>query len=80
LTDNLEARVASLIATSFEVSVDEVELTADLQEALSLDSVGVLEVVMLLEDSFQVVIPETQWPSTLTVQNLARALQSVGVA
>lgn len=46
-------KVKEILSKQLEVSVDEIQLANSLQEDLGADSLDVVEIVMALEDEFQ---------------------------
>lgn len=58
----IEERIKSIIAEQFFVPVDEVDLSADLDEKYQSDSLDRLELTMMVEDEFGLEVPdETMW-------------------
>lgn len=67
---SLEVRVRQAIVTMLGVSLDEVKLESDLTEDLGADSLDLVELVMHLEDEFNVEIDDEKAEPCKTVQDI----------
>jgi acyl carrier protein len=58
MAENIEEKVTKIIAEQFEVPPEKVTLNSRLVEDLKADSLSVVEVVLQIEEAFQLEIPE----------------------
>ena len=65
---SLEEKVKKIIAEQLSVSEDQITLTASFVEDLGADSLDTVELVMALEDEFEMEIPDEQAEKITTVQ------------
>ena len=72
-------KMKEIIADQLGVSEDEVTLEASFKEDLDADSLDLFELVMALEDEFNVEIPSEELQNIKTVQDVADYLTSKGV-
>lgn len=72
----LEPRVREIIAEQLGISEDEIQSDASFQEDLGADSLDVLELVMALEEEFEIEIPDEEAERLETVQKLVQYLES----
>ena len=69
-TDNVELKVREIIARELERSIDEIKPTTRFIDDLSADSLDIVELVMALEEAFEVVIPDDEAENIKTVQDV----------
>ena len=79
MSTQTEERVRSTIQESFrqiapEVDLEEVEPGSDLQEQVDLDSVDLLNLVVLLHQKLDVEIPESDYEKLSTLDGMVRYL------
>ena len=67
---NIEAKVKSIIADQLGVSEDEIKMESSFIEDLGADSLDIVELVMAMEEEFEIEIPDEE----------AETIKSVGDA
>jgi len=75
--ENLQEQVITLISKSFKVSNNNIKLESKFIEDLGADSLDVVEFVLTLEDTFDVVIPESKAQSISTVNDAVKFLEEL---
>ncbi|HCF61906.1 MAG TPA: acyl carrier protein [Myxococcales bacterium] len=68
-TTNVEVKVRSIIADQLGVGEDEVKSESSFTDDLGADSLDIVELVMAMEDEFDVEIPDDQAESIKTVKD-----------
>ena len=68
-TANVEQKVKSIIAEQLGVSEDEIKTTSSFIEDLGADSLDIVELVMAMEEEFEVEIPDEEAENIKTVQD-----------
>ena len=71
----LEARVREIIAEQLGISEDEIQPESSFMEDLGADSLDVVELVMALEEEFELEIPDEDSEKLKTVGNLVQYLE-----
>jgi acyl carrier protein len=69
MSANIEQKVKSIIAENLGVSEDEIKPTSSFIEDLGADSLDIVELVMQMEEEFEVEIPDEEAENIKTVQN-----------
>jgi acyl carrier protein len=69
MTDSIEAKVKAIIADQLGVGEDEIKPTSAFIEDLGADSLDIVELVMAMEEEFEVEIPDEEAENIKTVQN-----------
>ena len=64
---NIEAKVKSIIADQLGVGEDEIKLESSFIEDLGADSLDIVELVMAMEEEFEVEIPDEEAENIKTV-------------
>lgn len=64
---DIEAKVKEIICSQLEVSADKVQLSANFVDDLKADSLAVVELVLALEEAFEMEIPDDDTESIKTV-------------
>ena len=67
MADNVEERVRKIIVEQLEVSPDRVKPEASFADDLKADSLAVVELVLALEETFKVEIPDEDTEKIKTV-------------
>ena len=68
MTDrNIEAKVKSIIADQLGVSEDEIKMESSFIEDLGADSLDIVELVMAMEEEFEIEIPDEEAENIKTV-------------
>ena len=68
-------KVKELIAEQLDVKADDITETANIQDDLGADSLDVVDLVMALEDEFDVEIPEDQVENIKTVGDIVKFIE-----
>jgi acyl carrier protein len=69
MSANIEQKVKSIIAENLGVSEDEIKSTSSFIEDLGADSLDIVELVMQMEEEFEVEIPDEEAENIKTVQD-----------
>ena len=64
---NIEAKVKSIIADQLGVSEDEIKMESSFIEDLGADSLDIVELVMAMEEEFEIEIPDEEAENIKTV-------------
>ena len=65
---DIEQRVKKIVAEQLGVAEDEIKLESSFVDDLGADSLDTVEIVMALEDEFEIEIPDEQAEKITTVQ------------
>ena len=66
---DIEQRVKKIVAEQLGVAEDEIKLESSFVDDLGADSLDTVELVMALEDEFEIEIPDEQAEKITTVQH-----------
>ncbi len=66
---NIEQKVKNIIAEQLGVGEDEIKATSSFIEDLGADSLDIVELVMAMEEEFEVEIPDEEAENIKTVQD-----------
>ncbi|HYQ80434.1 MAG TPA: acyl carrier protein [Anaeromyxobacteraceae bacterium] len=66
---NVEQKVKGIIAEQLGVAEDEIKTTSSFIEDLGADSLDIVELVMAMEEEFEVEIPDEEAENIKTVQD-----------
>jgi acyl carrier protein len=69
MSANIEQKVKAIIAENLGVSEDEIKATSSFIEDLGADSLDIVELVMQMEEEFEVEIPDEEAENIKTVQD-----------
>ena len=69
MADNVETKVKEIIVQQLEVSPDQVRPEASFIEDLKADSLAIVELVLALEESFKIEIPDEDTDQIKTVKD-----------
>lgn len=69
MSDSIEAKVKELICQQLEVSEDQVKPGASFVDDLKADSLAVVELVLALEQEYDIEIPDDEAEKIKTVQD-----------
>jgi len=69
MSANIEQKVKSIIADQLGVGEDEIKPTSSFIEDLGADSLDIVELVMAMEEEFEVEIPDEEAENIKTVQD-----------
>ncbi len=70
----MKEKIKELIAEQLCISPDDISDTADIINDLGADSLDIVEMLMTLEDSFSVKIPDEQVDKLRTVNDILKIL------
>ena len=69
MSASIEQKVKAIIAENLGVAEDEIKLTSSFIDDLGADSLDIVELVMQMEEEFEVEIPDEEAENIKTVQN-----------
>ena len=72
-------KMKEIIAEQLSVDESEIELTSNFKEDLGADSLDLFELVMALEEEYDVEIPSEELESIATVEDVIEYLKNHGV-
>ncbi|MCM1180833.1 MAG: acyl carrier protein [Clostridium sp.] len=72
-------KMKEIIAEQLSVDAGEIELTSNFKEDLGADSLDLFELVMALEEEYDVEIPAEELESIATVEDVMEYLKAHGV-
>ncbi len=75
---NVEQRVKAVIAEQLGLSEDEIKPTSSFLEDLGADSIDITELVMAMEEEFEVEIPDEKMENVKTVQDAIDCISAIG--
>ena len=76
MADNVEERVKKIIVEQLEVSPDRVKPEASFSDDLKADSLAVVELVLALEETFKLEIPDEDTEKIKTVGDAINYIKS----
>ena len=68
MSESIEAKVREIVAEQLQISADEINLDSSFIDDLGADSLDIVELVMAMEDSFQMDIPDEEAEKIQTVR------------
>ena len=69
MSESIEAKVREIVAEQLQISANEINLDSSFIDDLGADSLDIVELVMAMEDSFQMDIPDEETEKIQTVRN-----------
>ena len=69
-------KVKAILAEQFDVEEDKITADTDLQEDLGADSLDVVDLLMSIEDEFEVEVPDEQIENIKTVGSLVSYIEA----
>ena len=69
-------KVKAILAEQFDVEEDKITADTDLQEDLGADSLDVVDLLMSIEDEFEVEVPDEEIDNIKTVGSLVSYLEA----
>ena len=76
MSEDIEAKVKTIIANQLEVSIDQLKPDAAFVDDLKADSLAVVELVLALEEEFGIEIPDEDTEQIKTVKNALDYIKS----
>ncbi len=76
MSANVEQKVKNIIAEQLGVGEDEIKATSSFIEDLGADSLDIVELVMAMEEEFEVEIPDEEAENIKTVQDAVNYITS----
>ncbi|MDH3519084.1 MAG: acyl carrier protein [Myxococcales bacterium] len=81
MADGLETKIRSILAEQLGVEAEEVTTDANILDDLGADSLDVVELVMTLEEAFDIEVPDEEVEEMRTVGDVERyVIKAVGAA
>jgi acyl carrier protein len=75
LSDNRRAIVLNILAREFDVPVEKLDSSVSLIADLGADSLSLINVMMQVEESLHIEVPEEEWRSVDTVGDILAKLE-----
>ena len=69
-------KVKSILAEQFDVEEDKITADTDLQEDLGADSLDVVDLLMSIEDEFEVEVPDEEIENLKTIGDVVEYIQN----
>ena len=69
-------KVKAILAEQFDVEEDKITADTDLQEDLGADSLDVVDLLMSIEDEFEVEVPDEEFENIKTVGSLVSFIEA----
>jgi acyl carrier protein len=69
MSESIEAKVREIVAEQLQISANEINLDSSFIDDLGADSLDIVELVMAMEDSFEMDIPDEEAEKIQTVRN-----------
>ena len=80
MSDDIEKKVREIIAAQLEISMDKVKLDARFIDDLKADSLAVVELVLALEENFNIEIPDEDTEQIKTVKDAIEYIKAHAAA
>ena len=77
---SVQSRIISLTATQLGLGEDEVSLDSNFMDDLGADSLDTVELVMNIEEEFEIEIPDDEVAEMPTVKSMLNYLTSQGIS
>ncbi len=74
--EEIVEQVNSLLAEEFDVETSDFDPEANIKETLSLDSLSLVDLIALVQQTYKVVIPVAELPKIQTFNNLYDYIES----
>ncbi len=78
MSDDIEARVKAIISEQLDIKPEEMNLEASFIDDLGADSLDIVELVMAMEDAFQMDIPDEEAEKIQTVKHAIEYIRAHG--
>jgi len=73
---NMLEQIKPLIAEALNLNEDDIKLESSLKDDLGIDSLDAVELIMELEDAFDVKIEDTEAQAFVTIQDIVTLLEA----
>lgn len=73
---NIFEELTQILAKQLRVDVEIIEGSSDIMEDLGADSLDVVEILMIVEEQFNISIPEEEFPNLRTVADLCDYIET----
>lgn len=73
---NIFEELTQILAKQLRVDVEIIQGSSDIMEDLGADSLDVVEILMIVEEQFNLSIPEEEFPNLRTVANLCDYIEA----
>ncbi|MDO5097051.1 MAG: acyl carrier protein [Peptostreptococcaceae bacterium] len=70
-------KIQDIISKQLGIDADSIQLTSNLTSDLDADSIEAVEIIMAIEDEFEIEIPDDKIESIVTVQDLVDFIDSL---
>lgn len=74
---NTEDKIKKIISKSCGIPIGDIALDSSLINDLGADSMNIMEIIVEIEDDFQIAIPEHLIPKINTVRQLIKRIENV---
>ena len=68
-------KIAEIIAEKFDIDVNEVKLTTNIFEDLGADSLDIVDMLMMLEDQYNITIPDEDAQEMKTIGDVVNYIE-----
>ncbi len=69
-------KIRSMLATQFDKEEDDITMDTDIQEDFNADSIDIVDLLMAIEDDFDIVIPDEEIAGMKKVGDLVKYIES----
>lgn len=69
-------KIQEIIATQFDKEIDDITMDTDVQEDFGADSLDIVDLLMSIEDEFDITIPDEEITEMKTVSDLVRYIDN----
>lgn len=73
---NIFEELTQIFAKQLRVDVEKIERSADIMEDLGADSLDIVEILMIVEEQFNISVPEEEFPRLRTVGALCDYIEA----
>ena len=69
-------KIQEIIATQFDKDIEDITMTTDIQEDFGADSLDIVDLLMTIEDEFDIAIPDEDVTEMKTVSDLVKYIDN----
>jgi acyl carrier protein len=69
-------KIKSILAERLDASIDSIHEGTSIQDDLSADSLDIVDIIMEIEEQFDIQVPEEDIPSLKTVEDIVKYVDS----